>query len=297
MLDAEGAGGGLGARRAARASAGGADLATRDALVLAHSDLVRSIAYRIGQRLPAHVDRSDLVGVGMIGLIEAATRFRPSTGVPFEAFARRRVHGAIMDSLRDLDWVPRSVRSLQRRANTAAASLRQQLGREPSRDEVASRIGVSGTTAEVNRVLHTVTPTEPLQDDLSALEQCPDSSESVEVRLLRSEIAAHVRREIARLPQREQRILDSYYRGNLRMAEIGKAIGVCESRVSQLRSAALARLRVMLASTLGMDDATARRDVPWTAVLLEGGLGRPVAPRAPVAVPRDAEEAPACQAA
>ena len=273
-----------------------AEFAARDALVLAHADLVRSIAYRVGQRLPAHVDRGDLVGVGMIGLLEAAARYRPSTGVPFEAFARRRVHGAIMDSLRDLDWVPRSVRSLQRRANTAAATLRQQLGREPSRDEVADCIGVAGTGADVTRVLHTAAPAEPLQDDLSALEQWPDSSESAEAVLLRNEIAARVRREVARLPVREQQILDSYYRRDQRMAEIGEAIGVCESRVSQLRSAALARLRVMLASALGIED-TAPAEARWAAVLLEGGLSKPAPPRVALAPAPPADEAPACRAA
>ena len=275
-----------------------AETSARDALVLAHSDLVRSIAYRVGQRLPAHVDRGDLVSVGMIGLIEAAARYRASTGVPFEAFARRRVHGAIMDSLRDLDWVPRSVRSLQRRANTAAAVLRQQLGREPSRDEVARHLGVNITPGETTRVLHHVAPTEPTQDDLSALEQWPDAAESIESCLLRSEVAAQVRREIARLPVREQQILDSYYRNDLRMAEIGEAIGVCESRVSQLRSAALARLRASLGPALGLTGAV-RRDAPWAAVVLEGGLSRSAASRRPVAAPaREVEgEAPTCQAA
>jgi RNA polymerase sigma factor for flagellar operon FliA len=266
--------------------------------VLAHADLVRSIAYRVGQRLPAHVDRGDLVGVGMIGLLEAATRYRPSTGVPFEAFARRRVHGAIMDSLRDLDWVPRSVRSLQRRANTAAATLRQQLGREPSRDEVADSIGTSAAVAGVTRMLHTPALTDPLQDDLSSLEQWPDSAESAEAALLRNEIATHVRREVARLPLREQQILDSYYRSDLRMAEIGQAIGVCESRVSQLRSAALARLRVILASALGIESGQAdRAEAPWAAVLLDGGLSRPAAARVAVAPVTSAGESPACRAA
>jgi RNA polymerase sigma factor for flagellar operon FliA len=249
-----------------------AETSARDALVLAHSDLVRSIAYR--------------------------ARYRASTGVPFEAFARRRVHGAIMDSLRDLDWVPRSVRSLQRRANTAAAVLRQQLGREPSRDEVARHLGVNITPGETTRVLHHVAPTEPTQDDLSALEQWPDAAESIESCLLRSEVAAQVRREIARLPVREQQILDSYYRNDLRMAEIGEAIGVCESRVSQLRSAALARLRASLGPALGLTGAV-RRDAPWAAVVLEGGLSRSAASRRPVAAPaREVEgEAPTCQAA
>jgi RNA polymerase sigma factor for flagellar operon FliA len=235
-----------------------ADLEARDRLALAHTDLVRSIAFRIGQRLPAHVDRGDLVSVGMIGLLEAAARYRPSTGVPFEAFARRRVHGAIMDSLRELDWVPRSVRALQRRAAAASSSLRQELGREPLREEVAATMGLDQSTADVTHALQEASQPNADPGDLTILEQTADPGDSVEKALLRAEVAAQVQREIARLPQRERLIIDGYYRRDQTMGQIGASIGVCESRVSQLRSGAVARLRETLSSVMGEQRTTRR---------------------------------------
>ena len=91
------------------------DLQARDALVLQHVSLVRSLAQRLAQRLPAQVELNDLISVGVLGLVEAANRYRPTLGVPFDAFARRRVNGAMLDSLRDLDWAPRSLRRLRQR--------------------------------------------------------------------------------------------------------------------------------------------------------------------------------------
>jgi RNA polymerase sigma factor for flagellar operon FliA len=255
---------------------GAAALAERDALALAHTDMVRRVALRIARRLPPHVDRSDLVSVGMIGLLEAASRYRPSTGVPFEAFARRRVQGAIMDSLRELDWVPRSVRALERKAAAAASILRQQLGREPSQEEIAAEIGVETASPAIASVLHEGTPGEPLQEDVGTLEQCADPAESAEVLVLRSELTARVRREVSRLPVREQRILDGYYQHDLTMGEIGAGIGVCESRVSQLRSAAVARLRAVLVPMIDAAPGDVAPVPPWRPVLLAGRGIRPV---------------------
>ena len=268
-----------------------ADLARRDALVLAHADLPRRVAHRIGRRLPPHVDRADLASVGTIGLLEAAARYRPSTGVPFEAFARRRVQGAIMDALREMDWVPRSVRSLERKGEAAASILRQQLGREPSQEEVASRLGVTVESPALGGARHEALPGEPMQEAAGTLEQCPDPSESVEAQVLRRELATQVQREVQRLPEREQRVLDGYYHHELTMGEIGVDIGVCESRVSQLRSAAIAELRRTLASTLGLPVAA------WTPVVLTGGAAdRTLPARTRLAVPAGALEG-ACQAA
>jgi len=113
------------------------DLKTRDQLVMQHVDLVKSMASRLGRRLPAQVEVSELVSVGVLGLIDAASRYRPSLGVPFDAFARRRIHGAMLDALRGLDWVPRSVRKLQRDVDSALTNLRHLLGREPDSKEIA----------------------------------------------------------------------------------------------------------------------------------------------------------------
>jgi RNA polymerase sigma factor for flagellar operon FliA len=133
---------------AAAVAAPAADPAVRDQLVLAHVGLVRALAHRLRRRLPAQVEIAELVSVGVLGLIDAATRYEPSLGVPFDAFARQRVHGAMLDALRSLDTVPRSVRRLQRQAEDTIASLRRTLGREPEAAEIAAELGVSVGTVK-----------------------------------------------------------------------------------------------------------------------------------------------------
>src|SRR6185295_20021817 len=99
--------------------------------------LVKTLANRLASRLPSQVEVSELISVGVIGLIDAAGRYKPSLGVPFDAFARRRIHGAMLDSLRDLDWAPRSLRRMQRSVDSALGQLRHELGREPEGAEIA----------------------------------------------------------------------------------------------------------------------------------------------------------------
>ena len=121
-----------------RMSAQAARLETRDELVMQNVALVKSLAQRLAQRLPSQVQVEDLVSAGVLGLIEAAGRYKSSLGVPFQAFARRRIHGAMLDALRDLDWAPRSLRRLRRDVDSAVASERARLGREPEEQEIAS---------------------------------------------------------------------------------------------------------------------------------------------------------------
>ena len=132
-------------QRAARQASPPADPGTeaRDRLVMEHVTLVRTLAQRLAQRLPSQVEVSDLIGVGVLGLIDAATRYKPTLGVPFEAFARRRVQGAMLDSLRDLDWAPRSLRRLRRDVDAAVAAARRRLGREPEEGDVATEMSLS----------------------------------------------------------------------------------------------------------------------------------------------------------
>lgn len=231
----------------------------RDQLVLDHVGLVKALAQRLVQRLPSQVEVTDLISVGILGLMDAATRYRPSTGVPFDAFARRRVQGAMLDALRDLDWAPRSLRKLRRDLDTAIARLRHELGREPADAEIAGAMNLS--EAEYERALEQVRSLElgalrqleaPNQDGMSILELCIDPEEGPDARLERSELRAHLARAIAELPERERQILALYYEEELTMAEIGAVIGVCESRVSQLRSLALSRLRVSLRASLDL---------------------------------------------
>ena len=236
-----------------------ADLDERDRLVMEHVGLVKTLAHRLVQRLPAQVEMNDLVSVGVMGLIDAAARYKPSTGVPFDAFARRRVHGAMLDSLRELDWAPRSLRRLRRDVDAAIASLRSTLRREPSEKEIAKAMNLSA--AEYDEVLDQLRSLEvgsvrqleaPSPDGSSLLELCVDPGEGVVAQLERQELREHLARAIQELPERERHLVALYYQEELTLAEIGEVIGVGESRVCQLRSQAVSRLRATLRNSLGL---------------------------------------------
>ena len=237
------------------------NLDTRDQLVIDHVPLVKSMAQRLAQRLPSQVEMNDLISVGVLGLIDAAGRYKPTLGVPFDAFARRRVHGAMLDALRELDWAPRSLRRLRRNMDSAVANLRHTLGREPEEAEIASAMDLS--PQEYDKALEQLRTLEigslrqleaPAPDGTSLLELCVDPGEGVVAQLERKELREHLAKAIELLPERERQILALYYEQELTLAEIGEVIGVCESRVCQLRSLALSRLRTALRTSLGIPE-------------------------------------------
>ena len=222
----------------------------RDHLVISHVGLVKAMAHRLAQRLPSQVEMGDLISVGVLGLIDAAGRYRPAMGVPFDAFARRRVQGAMLDSLRELDWAPRSLRRLRRDIDETVTRLRHDLHRDPNPAEVADALSMSMT--EYERALEQIRTLElgavrqldaTAEDGTPLLELCLDPSESPDAQLERVELRGLLAQALLELPDRERHILALYYEEEMTMAEIGAVIGVCESRVSQLRSLALSRLR------------------------------------------------------
>jgi RNA polymerase sigma factor for flagellar operon FliA len=234
---------------------------TRDRLVMEHVSLVKTLAQRLAQRLPSQVEVSDLISVGVLGLIDAAARYEPTLGVPFDAFARRRVQGAMLDSLRDLDWAPRSLRRLRRNVDAAIGAARRRLGREPDENEIAAELSM--TVPEYERVLEQLRTLEigairsldsTSDDGLSYLELAIDPGEGASAQLERKELREHLARAIQQLPERERHILSLYFQEELTLAEIGKVIGVGESRVSQLRSLALSRLRTLLRESLALTE-------------------------------------------
>lgn len=225
------------------------DLENRDALVMSHVGLVKILANRLAGRIPPQVEVSELIGVGVLGLIDAAGRYRPALGVPFDAFARRRIHGAMLDALRDMDWAPRSLRKLRRDVDETLARLRHALGREPEAGEIAAALKVS--PEQYDKMLDDLRATE-----VAAIRQAEsgDSRQLLDVaigpeedgphaRLERRELATLLARALGELPDRERQVLAFYYEQELTLAEIGEVIGVSESRVSQLRTQAIARLR------------------------------------------------------
>jgi RNA polymerase sigma factor for flagellar operon FliA len=232
----------------------------RDRLVMEHVPLVKSMAQRLAQRLPSQVEIADLVSVGVLGLIDAAGRYKPASGVPFDAFARRRVQGAMLDSLRELDWAPRSLRRLRREVDSVVAALRRKHGREPEETEIAAAMGV--TVPDYEKTLEQLRMLDigairsldaPTEDGTSRIELCVDPSEGVATQLERRELKMHLAKAIEQLPERERQILALYFEEELTLAEIGQVIGVGESRVSQLRTLALSRLRTLLRQSLGLE--------------------------------------------
>jgi len=238
-----------------------ADPAVRDQLVMAHVDLVKALANRLRRRLPSQVEVSELVSVGVLGLIDAATRYQPSLGVPFDAFARRRIHGAMLDALRSLDWVPRSMRKLQRQAEDTIGRLRQTYGREPEAEEIAAELGIS--VEEYDHMLDELRTMEVAvarsfdgdggMPNLIDLAIDPDQGQ--QVRLERLELRRLLAQALQRLPERERQILNLSYVEELTLAEIGGVFGVGESRVSQIRTQAIMRLRSLLRPALTRSEA------------------------------------------
>ena len=242
-------------------TAAATNLDARDQLVIDHVPLVKSMAQRLAQRLPSQVEMNDLISVGVLGLIDAAGRYKPTLGVPFDAFARRRVHGAMLDALRELDWAPRSLRRLRRDMDSTVANLRHTLGREPEESEIAAAMDLS--PQEYDKALAQLRTLEigslrqleaPAPDGTSLLELCVDPGEGAVAQLERKELREHLARAIEQLPERERHILALYYEQELTLAEIGEVIGVGESRVCQLRSLALSRLRTALRASLGIPE-------------------------------------------
>jgi RNA polymerase sigma factor for flagellar operon FliA len=233
------------------------DIDARDRLVMSHVTLVKALAQRLAQRLPSQVEVSELVSVGVLGLVEAANRYQPSLGVPFDAFARRRIHGAMLDALREVDWAPRSLRRLRRDVDAAVARLRHELGREPQEDEVASALHLS--PAQYERALEdlrtlevaAIRQLETTSDDgETLLDVAIDPGEGAAVQLERKELRQQLATALATLPDRERQILALSYEEELTLAEIGQVLGVSESRVCQLRSLAISRLRTTLRDSL-----------------------------------------------
>ncbi len=220
-------------------------------LVEEHLPLVRHIVFQVAVRFPRHVDRDELATAGAVGLVEAARRYDGSRGVPFDRFAARRIRGAILDAVRAADWAPRSVRSLARRLETAEQELASRLGRLPSHAETAEQLGVSA--AEIERLQDRMTRSVVLaldhevadaEEDLTLLdvladEKTPEPPEELEVR----ELHSYLRAAIALLPERHRTVITGYFLAGRTSLELAETLGVTESRISQLRSEALAMMR------------------------------------------------------
>ncbi len=229
--------------------------AARDFLITRFAPLVSQVATRMIGRLPDSVELADLASYGMFGLIDAIEKFEPERGFKFETYAGTRVRGAIIDELRAADWAPRSVRSKARAVETATRSLEQELLRRVTDDDVADVLGWE--TGEVRTVraqvaLSHVAALDSLgpDPDASGLRfaesmAVPGVAMSLEVREAHALLATAVQG----VRDREQQVLHLYYYENLTLAQIGQVLGVTESRVSQIHSGAVRKLRESLDKT------------------------------------------------
>ncbi|MEE4639278.1 MAG: RNA polymerase sigma factor FliA [Wenzhouxiangella sp.] len=219
-----------------------------ESLVARYSSLVRRVAYHLAGRLPDSVDVDDLIQAGMLGLIEAAGKYRGEQGASFETYASIRMRGAMLDELRRTDWVPRSVHRSVREMVEAVQRAEIRLGRHATDSEIAAELGVSlDRYHEIAREAVTcrMFSTEELAPAReSAL--LSSSQSGPEERLERRKAQDALSGAITQLPEREALVMSLYYSDELNMREIGEVLGVSESRVCQLHGQALARLRARL---------------------------------------------------
>jgi len=236
---------------------GSGDPRAREGLVVAYAPLVKYVAGRMASGLPAHVDDADLISYGLGGLINAIDRFELEREIKFETYAITRIKGAIIDELRSLDWVPRSVRQRARDIERANAKLEHRLQRAPTDEEMAEELAItvdefqdsllriSNSTIAALDELWTVG--DASGDQVSLLDTLTDENAPDPAALLdQTDLKERVADAIGRLPEREKLVVALYYYENLTLREIGEVLGVTESRVSQLHTKAVLRLRSRL---------------------------------------------------
>jgi RNA polymerase sigma factor for flagellar operon FliA len=232
---------------------------TRERLILHYAPLVKYVASRVATGLPASVEQADLVSYGMFGLIDALEKFEPARGNKFETYAIPRIKGAIIDELRAMDWVPRSVRFKARQIEKAYSDLESIMKRAPSEKEVAARLGV--TLKELHDVITQISFVSVLALDellsvgsdrgeqVSLLDTLADRGSDVSMGLEGQETRGLLAAAINSLSEREKIVVTLYYFEGLTLAEIGEILGVTESRVCQIHTKAVNQLRLQFVET------------------------------------------------
>jgi len=232
----------------------------RDAVILEFMPLVKYLAHRVAVKLPPHIDVGDLVNYGIIGLMDAIEKFDPSRNIKFKTYAELRVRGSIIDGLRDLDWVPRSIRKKRKELEKAHQTLEQKLGRPANDDEVANKMGL-----KMNDLHQLIDPVKGVslggfkdlsgnhnedKFDESLIGYIPDTNSENPFQIFeKSELRDTLAESIDQLPQKERLVISLYYFEELTMKEIGIVLNITESRVSQLHTKAVFRLRGRLKKT------------------------------------------------
>ena len=224
----------------------------REEVIKQYSPMIKYVANRIAMRLPPHIEVDDLISVGVLGLIDATTKYDPTRGAKFKTYAEFRVRGAILDELRSMDWVPRSVRQKASNVDSVVQKLQSKLGRPPEDEEVAGEMGISldqffDTLNETKSMpvlsledLGIAKETGEQQSLLDCLAGKGDTDPETQIRL--NELKEIIAQAIDTLPEKERLMISLYYYEELTMKEIGAVLDVTESRVSQIHSKAVFRL-------------------------------------------------------
>lgn len=224
----------------------------RDKLVLEHLPLVKAIAIRMHENLPVHVDVDDLIHAGILGLFDAASKYNPEKQVVFSCYAKHRIKGAVLDSLRQLDWASRDLRSRHKRVEEAARELSVQLQRMPTEQEIAAKLGLDmehwrKLMVDMRNVgLISASSRSPEHDNLPA----PDFPSKPETQpdniCSREQMRSALGVAMNTLPERYQKVVFLYYTNEMTMKEIGGVMGINESRVSQIHRVAIDKMREVL---------------------------------------------------
>lgn len=226
--------------------------------LLEYLPLVQSVARRIHARLPQHVEIEDLISAGVLGLMDALDKFDPSKKVQFGSYAYYRIRGAILDSLRALDWGPRSLRQTGRAVDDTTRILTTQLGRSPSDEEVSGELGVElgryhQLLGDIKGLaigsLHEARNADSDEEELYSVPGRPE--ENPQFIYLHRELEDRMANAVARLPERERLVMTLYYYEDIKMREIALVLGVHETRVSQMHSSAVMQLREGLGDLAG----------------------------------------------
>ena len=244
----------------------------REQMLLEHLPTVRYIARRIHERLPQHVELDDLVSAGVVGLIDAFSKFDHTKQVQFKSYAQFRIRGAILDSLRTMDWSPRELRRKGRAVEEAIRALTHRLGRAPAEQEIAGEMGLELTEyqqllgdlkgLEIGS-LHVERTEDSGDEELAYIPGSPEDDPLF--RCLQSEMRERLASAIDDLPEKDRVVLTLYHYEGLTMKEIGRMLGVVESRVSQIHSSAVLRLRAALGELAGKRAPARRSRAPRVA--------------------------------
>jgi RNA polymerase sigma factor for flagellar operon FliA len=234
----------------------------RERLILHYSPLVKYVAGRVGVGLPPNIEQADLVSYGIFGLIDAIEKFDLSRAIKFETYAISRIKGAIIDELRAMDWIPRSIRSKAREVERAYTALEGRLHRTPTEIEVAAELDISltelyrlfGQVSYVNVVAldELLSVNGDRGEKVSLIDTLPDTKAEDPVRSFETQETKHLlAKAINQLPEREKVVVTLYYYEGLTLSEIGQVLGVTESRICQMHTKAVLQLRAKLADQRG----------------------------------------------